>query len=53
MDKAMRVVLNARVSTHAQQTLPMQLSAMWEYAIRRGWAVVEETSEVGSAAEER
>ena len=49
----MRVGLYARVSTHDQQTLPMQLSAMSEYAERRGWNVVKETSEVGSGAKDR
>jgi len=49
----MRAGLYARVSTHDQQTLPMQLSAMRDYAGRRGWEVVKETSEVGSGAKER
>ena len=49
----MRVGLYARVSTHDQQTLPMQLSAMREYVERRGWAVKVEVSEVGSGAKER
>ena len=49
----MRVGLYARVSTHDQQTLPMQLSAMRDYAERRGWEVVKETSEIGSGAKER
>ena len=49
----MRVGLYARVSTHDQQTLPMQLSAMREYVERRGWIVKIEVSEVGSGAKER
>ncbi len=53
MEKAIRVGLYARVSTYDQQTLPMQLSAMREYAERRGWTVVTEVSEVGSGAKER
>ncbi len=53
MEKKMRAGLYARVSTHDQQTLPMQLSAMRDYAGRRGWEVVKETSEVGSGAKER
>ena len=32
-----RVALYARVSTHDQQTLPMQLEAMRAYAERKGW----------------
>ena len=53
VQQTMRVGLYARVSTHDQQTLPMQLSAMREYAERRGWEVVKETSEIGSGAKER
>ncbi|PLS85858.1 MAG: resolvase, partial [Actinobacteria bacterium] len=49
----MRVGLYARVSTYDQQTLPMQLSAMREYAEHRGWAVAMEVSEIGSGAKER
>ncbi len=53
MQKTMKVGLYARVSTHDQQTLPMQLSAMREYVERRGWTVTLEISEVGSGAKER
>lgn len=53
MKKTMKVGLYARVSTHDQQTLPMQLSAMREYVERRGWKVVIEVSEIGSGAKER
>jgi DNA invertase Pin-like site-specific DNA recombinase len=49
----MRVGLYARVSTHDQQTLPMQLAAMREYVERRGWTVTAEVSEIGSGAKER
>jgi DNA invertase Pin-like site-specific DNA recombinase len=48
-----RVGLYARVSTHDQQTLPMQLSAMHQYARRRGWVVVSETEDIGSGASQR
>jgi DNA invertase Pin-like site-specific DNA recombinase len=48
-----RVGLYARVSTHDQQTLPMQLSAMRAYAKRRGWKVAVEEKEVGSGAKTR
>jgi DNA invertase Pin-like site-specific DNA recombinase len=41
-----------RGSTHDQQTLPMQLSAMREYVERRDWTVAAEVSEVGSGAKE-
>ena len=53
MEKTLRVGLYARVSTHDQQTLPMQLSAMRQYVERRGWTVKAELSEVGSGAKER
>jgi predicted site-specific integrase-resolvase len=37
--KMFRVGLYARVSTHDQQTLPLQMRTMREYAARRGWAI--------------
>jgi putative DNA-invertase from lambdoid prophage Rac len=48
-----RVGLYARVSTHDQQTLPLQLSAMREHAEHRGWAVVMTVEDVGSGVRER
>jgi DNA invertase Pin-like site-specific DNA recombinase len=51
--KPLRVGLYARVSTHDQQTLPMQLSAMREYAKKRSWAVAVEVKDVGSGATTR
>jgi putative DNA-invertase from lambdoid prophage Rac len=48
-----KVGLYARVSTHDQQTLPMQLSAMRTYAKRRGWKVSREEREIGSGAKTR
>ena len=51
--KALRVGLYARVSTHDQQTLPMQLSAMRSYAKKRGWTVAVEVKDVGSGATTR
>src|SRR3954447_4354391 len=50
---APRVGLYARVSTHDQQTLPLQLSAMRDHAKRRGWAVVLTVEDVGSGVRER
>ena len=50
---APRVGLYARVSTHDQQTLPMQTGAMREYAGRRGWHVELVVEDVGSGASER
>jgi putative DNA-invertase from lambdoid prophage Rac len=46
----MRVALYARVSTHDQQTLPLQLEALREYAQRRNWQIEGEISEVASGA---
>ncbi|HEY1499123.1 MAG TPA: recombinase family protein [Acidobacteriaceae bacterium] len=50
---ALRAGLYARVSTHDQQTLPMQNRAMREYAARRGWTIAMQVKEVGSGASER
>lgn len=49
----MRVALYARVSTHDQQTLPLQIEGMREHASRRGWQIVREVTEVGSGAKTR
>src|SRR3984885_4834343 len=48
-----RVGLYARVSTHDQQTVPLQMRAMREHAAKRGWAVAVQIKEVGSGAAER
>ena len=48
-----RVGLYARVSTHDQQTLPLQLSAMREHAEHRGWTVAMTVEDVGSGVRER
>ena len=48
---SVRAGLSARVSTHDQQTLSLQRSAMRDYyADRRGWAIAIEVKEVGSGA---
>jgi DNA invertase Pin-like site-specific DNA recombinase len=49
----LRTGLYARVSTNDQQTLPMQLRALREYAARRGWTVTMQIKEVGSGASQR
>src|ERR1700687_4322421 len=49
----LRVGLYARVSTHDQQTLPLQIRAMREYATKRGWSIVAQIKEVGSGASQR
>ena len=46
----MRVALYVRVSTHDQQTLPLQIEALREYAQRRNWQIEREISEVASGA---
>jgi putative DNA-invertase from lambdoid prophage Rac len=51
--KMFRVGLYARVSTHDQQTLPLQMRAMREYAAKRGWTVAAQIKEVGSGAAAR
>ena len=50
LEKSARVSLYARVSTHDQQTLPMQLESMRSYAAQRGWTIVLETQEIGSGS---
>jgi len=49
----MRVGLYARVSTHDQQTLGLQLEAMRCYVRDRGWSLVQQIQDVGSGARER
>ena len=49
----LRAGIYARVSTHDQQTLPMQNRAMREYAARRGWTIAMQVKEVGSGASQR
>ena len=49
----MQVAIYARVSTHDQQTLQLQLKAMRDYAKKRGWKVTHEIQEVGSGAKTR
>ena len=49
----LRAALYARVSTHDQQTLPLQIRVMREYAAKRGWTIVTQVKEVGSGAAQR
>ena len=49
----LRVGLYARVSTHDQKTLPMQIRTMREYATKRDWEIAVQIKEVGSGAVER
>src|SRR5215210_2875133 len=46
----LHVGLYARVSTHDQQTLPLQIRSMREYAAKRGWTIAAQIKEVGSGA---
>jgi DNA invertase Pin-like site-specific DNA recombinase len=48
-----RAGLYARVSSNDQQTLPMQIHALREYATRRDWAIAMQVREVGSGAAKR
>src|SRR5579863_1962411 len=49
----LRVGLYARVSTHDQQTLPLQIRALRESAAKRGWIIAAQIKEVGSGAAQR
>jgi DNA invertase Pin-like site-specific DNA recombinase len=49
----MKVGIYARVSTHDQQTLRLQLVAMRKYAKSRKWVVTLEIKDIGSGASER
>ena len=51
--KMFRVGLYARVSTHDQKTLPLQIRAMREYAAKRRWEIAVQIKEVGSGTVER
>jgi putative DNA-invertase from lambdoid prophage Rac len=46
----MRAALYARISTHDQHTLAMQMDAMHEFATRRGWTVIDTVEEIASGA---
>src|SRR5882757_8806305 len=51
--KMFRVGLYARVSSSDQQTIPLQIRALREYAVRRGWTIALQVKEVGSGASQR
>ena len=48
-----QVAIYTRVSTHDQQTLPLQLKELRRYAKQRGWRVVMQIQEIGSGVKER
>jgi putative DNA-invertase from lambdoid prophage Rac len=49
----MRAGLYARVSTHDQQTLGLQVEAMASYINDRGWDVARKVEDVGAGSKER
>ena len=49
----MRAALYARVSTHDQQTLGMQVDAMRSYIKDRGWDLARQVKDIGSGTKER
>jgi putative DNA-invertase from lambdoid prophage Rac len=51
--KMFRAGLYARVSTSDQQTIPLQIRALRDYAVRRGWTIALPVKEVGSGAAQR
>ena len=51
--KMFRAGLYTRVSTNDQQTIPLQIRALREYAARRGWTIALQVKEVGSGASQR
>jgi len=51
--KMFRAGLYARVSTNDQQTIPLQIRALQQYAARRGWTITLQVKEVGSGASGR
>ena len=51
--KTFRAGLYARVSTSDQQTVPLQIRALRDYAVRRGWTITLQVKEVGSGASQR
>jgi DNA invertase Pin-like site-specific DNA recombinase len=48
-----RAGLYARVSTHDQQTIPLQIRALREYVIQRGWTIALQVKDAGSGVSER
>ncbi len=48
-----RAGLYARLSTSDQQTIPLQIRALRDYAARRGWSIALQVKEIGSGASQR
>src|SRR5438445_11003692 len=51
--KVFRAGIYARVSTNDQQSIPLEIRALREYAARRGWIIALQVKEVGSGASQR
>jgi putative DNA-invertase from lambdoid prophage Rac len=51
--KMFRAGIYARVSTNDQQTIPLQIRALREYTVQRGWTIAMQVKEVGSGASQR
>src|SRR2546421_6806390 len=51
--KMFRAGIYAHVTTNDQQTVPLQIRALREYAVRRGWTIALQVKEVGSGASQR
>ena len=51
--KMFRAGLYTRVSTNDQQTIPLQIRALREYSVHRGWKIALQVKEVGSGASQR
>ncbi len=49
----MRAAFYARVSTHDQQTLGMQVEAMAAYIKNRGWVASRRIEDIGSGSRQR
>ena len=49
----LRAGLYARVSTNDQQTIPLQLRSLREYAARLAWTIARQVKEIGSGASQR
>ena len=53
MGRPLRVGLDARISTHDQHTLALQLDVLRTSAVQRSWSVVIEVTEIGLGAIQR
>ena len=49
----LKAAIYARVSTHDQKTLSMQINRCAEYAKTRGWSITHKIKEVGPGAKQR